>query len=269
MGGLQGNWRLAAVAGVVLTGSATGARVRAEGVASAHLYGQGLVARTLARHRGVSDIRLYPGVPSPPDGGDRTRSLSRPLNDSMGAPIGSVEVTFASSRVVSGPEADAVARELGRHVYLMSNLADPEPFAGMPPLDTYAQALVDAAVMRDDELVTLAMHLAPPGGGGNIILASNFGRIGKPGDADDAAVQATGKPVQEVTHGGRRLAVELPLLDAHGAAIGALSTSFRLSGPDRRPAVYARAVALRDELARDIPSLQRLWAPATPSTKAK
>jgi hypothetical protein len=79
---------------------------------------------------------------------------------------------------------------------------------------------------RYPDLVTLALHVGPAHDGR--IVGSNFGRIGKPNDADDDHVVRDGAVLMEASDGGARLAVELPLLDRRGRTIGALSTSFRV-----------------------------------------
>ena len=73
----------------------------------------------------------------------------------------------------------------------------------------YAQALVDRALTRHPEVATLAMHVTPPNSPDNVIIASNFGRIGKRADDDDLAVIKTGQPKSEVGKNGDRFSVEL------------------------------------------------------------
>src|SRR6266567_3971646 len=77
----------------------------------------------------------------------------------------------------------------------------------------YAQALIDRTLARHPEAATLAMHVTPPNSADNVIIASNFGRIGKKADEDDLAVMKTGEPKAEVGKNGDRFSVELPLQD--------------------------------------------------------
>src|SRR6185437_962728 len=56
----------------------------------------------------------------------------------------------------------------------------------------YAQKLVDEALATHPEVILLAVHATPPGHK-NLIVASNFGRIGKIGDEDDMRCIRTGK----------------------------------------------------------------------------
>src|SRR5665213_3193984 len=61
----------------------------------------------------------------------------------------------------------------------------------------YAQHLVDAALDKHPEVILLAIHAAPPGHK-DLIVASNFDRIGKIGDEDDMRCVNTGKSNLEV-----------------------------------------------------------------------
>src|SRR2546421_2163298 len=90
------------------------------------------------------------------------------------------------------------------------------------PVKIYAQELVDQVVAKHPDLLVVVMHVTPPQATGNAIIASNIGRIGKPGDEDDLRVIETGKPNLEVAHGGNRYEVELVLRDVAGETIGAL-----------------------------------------------
>ena len=92
----------------------------------------------------------------------------------------------------------------------------------------------------------------------NIILASNFGRIGKKADADDMKVVNSGQPIVGVSGEGKRYGVELPLCDAAGNTVGALSVGFRYKTGDDEKALLAKAEKVRDELQKRIPSVENL-----------
>src|SRR5713226_8609239 len=81
--------------------------------------------------------------------------------------------------------------------------------------NNYAQSLIARALARHPEVATLAMHVTPPDSPDNVIIASNFGRIGKKADDDDLAVIKTGQPKSEVGKNDR-FSVELPLQDVSG-----------------------------------------------------
>src|SRR5271156_7118371 len=88
-----------------------------------------------------------------------------------------------------------------------------------------AQKLVDEALAKHPEILLIAIHAAPPGHK-NLIVASNFGRIGKIGDEDDMRCIHTGKSNLEVSEKGDHFEDEMVLLDATGKTIGALSVVF-------------------------------------------
>lgn len=181
--------------------------------------------------------------------------VSAPIANSMGEPIGTISVRFDRR----GGSAARIAQHLGRRIYVSENLRDPDPFVAGTARARQAQAIVERMIDHHPDLVTLAMHIAPPGSE-NIILASNFGRIGKRADKDDMHVINDGAVLREVTNGGKRLAVELPQLDRSGKVIGALSTSFTVTASQSAEQAYAKAIALRDEIARATPSLEALTA---------
>jgi hypothetical protein len=107
-------------------------------------------------------------------------------------------------------------------------------------------------------VIVLAMHVTSPKGGGNVILASNFGRIGKKAGADDMKVIDSGEPIIGVYGEGKRYGVELPLRDASGKTIGALSVGFRYKAGEDEKMFLAKAEKVRDELQKRIPSVETL-----------
>src|ERR1700730_14711405 len=68
----------------------------------------------------------------------------------------------------------------------------------------YAQHLVDQMLAAHPEVVVLALHVTPPHGTENVIIASNIGRIGKKADEDDLHVITTGETKHEVNKAGDR-----------------------------------------------------------------
>lgn len=199
-------------------------------------------------------------------GSTKATAMSLPLTDAIGKVIGSIAIGM---RCDDRGEAEAVAASLGRRTYSPDGLAEPDPLVAGTMRAPAAQAMVEAIVDHEPELVTLAFHVAPPGDAINRIVASSFGRIGKPADADDLHVVRDGSVLREMTNGGRRLAVELPLFDRRGRTIGALSTSFRI-GPTLSPdAAAVRAVGVRDSIARKIASTASLFGPVKASRQVR
>lgn len=126
---------------------------------------------------------------------------------------------------------------------------------------SYAQELVDQTLAAHPDIVVMAIHATPLKQKDNVIIASNFGRIGKKADSDDLGVINTGKPNVEVNKAGDRLGVELPLLDTTGDTLGALSIGFPYHSGDDKQALQQRAEKIRDQLARRISNQGNLTQP--------
>ena len=130
------------------------------------------------------------------------------------------------------------------------------------PGKTYAQELVDRALAKHKEVLTIAMHVTPPNSPDNVIIASNFGRIGKKADEDDLTVIKTGQPKMEVGKTGDRFGVELPLLDANARTIGALAVAFPYKAGDNKAEFLKAAQRVQTELGRRISHVANLVEPA-------
>jgi hypothetical protein len=125
----------------------------------------------------------------------------------------------------------------------------------------FAQKLVDDALARHPEIILLAIHAQPPGHK-NLIVASNFGRIGKIGDEDDLRCIRTGKPNLELNSTGRHFEDELVLQDASGKTIGALGVVFNYKPGDDKVALAKLATQVRDEMKVATPSKDALFGPS-------
>jgi hypothetical protein len=123
----------------------------------------------------------------------------------------------------------------------------------------FAQKLVDEALARHPEILLIAIHATPPGHK-NVIVASNFGRIGKIGDEDDMRCIHTGKSNLEVN--GPHFEDELILQDASGKTIGALGVVFNYKDGDSKEALEKVAEQTRDEMKSQLPSSRKLFGPA-------
>jgi iron complex outermembrane receptor protein len=123
----------------------------------------------------------------------------------------------------------------------------------------YARKLVDEALDKHPEVLLMAIHAQPPGHG-NVIVASNFDRIGKKGDEDDMRCIHTGKPNLEVN--GPHFEDELALKDAAGRTIGALGVVFNYKPGDDKERLIRLAGEIGREMQRQIPDASRLFGPA-------
>lgn len=132
----------------------------------------------------------------------------------------------------------------------------------LAPTRIYAQELVNQTVSKYPDLLVVAMHVTPPKGSQNVIIASNIGRIGKKADAEDLRVIKTGETLAKVNKNGDRFEVELVLHDASKKPIGALAIVFRYKAGDEESEFENRAERIRDELGGQISDVAKLMEPS-------
>jgi hypothetical protein len=258
-------------------------------------YGQHLVDETLARHPKVVILALHATPPGSPDDVIVASNIGRigkkadeddlnviktgvpklefnetgeryevelPLRDLSGTTLGAVGVVFdykkGDDTKAHQTEAIAIRDAIARRVSNPANLVEPYPFDPHIAAGAYAQRLVDQTLASHPGLIILALHVTPPGSPDNVILASNIGRIGKKADEDDLRVVNTGSVNKEVNEAGNRFEAELPLLDAAGRRIGAVSCVFAYGTGADKEALYRRAVNIRDALRPRIRSVAQL-----------
>ncbi len=121
-----------------------------------------------------------------------------------------------------------------------------------------AQHLVDQAMAANPEVLLMAIHAQPPGHQ-NLIVASNFGRIGKLGDEDDMRCINTGKDNLEVDATGKHFEAEIPLKDKAGETIGALGVVFNYKPGDNKSAMAKIAHAIGDAMQAQLPTEKTLF----------
>ena len=125
----------------------------------------------------------------------------------------------------------------------------------------FAMKLTEEALAKHPEVILIAIHAAPPGHK-NLIVASNFGRIGKIGDEDDMRCINTGKSNLEVDKSGKHFEDELVLQDAAGKTIGALGIVFNYKPGDDKLALGKIANEIRDEMKAQLKTKSTLFGPA-------
>lgn len=123
----------------------------------------------------------------------------------------------------------------------------------------FAQHLVDEELSRHPEVLLMAIHAQPPDHK-NVIVASNFDRIGKIGDEDDMRCIRTGKSNLEVN--GPHFEDELALKDRSGRTIGALGVVFNYKPGDDKQHLIAIANTIGADMSHQTPSESRLFGPA-------
>ena len=127
---------------------------------------------------------------------------------------------------------------------------------------TYAQKLVDQEIAKHPEIVILVFHVISKDGSDYPIIASNIGRYGKKADEDDLRVIHTGKPNLEVNEAGNHFEVEMALHDASKKVIGAVACVYNYKKGDDQDALHQKAELVREEVEKQIPSVEKLRAPA-------
>ena len=168
---------------------------------------------------------------------------------------------FATPLIVLGL-IPAVAQETRQQAIAGMRHVDPKEMdATYTKAAPYAQKLVNEALERHSEVILIAIHAKPPGHK-NLIVASNFGRIGKIGDEDDLRCIRTGKSNLEVNPAGNHFEDELILLDSSGKTIGALGVVFNYKAGDDKSALEKIANQVRDEMKAKLPKEATLFGPA-------
>src|SRR5260370_39576469 len=284
--------RLVAGVAMLVFGSAM-ARICAQ-AQPAKNYAQSLIERTLARHPEVATLAMHVTPPNSADNviiaynfgrigkeadeddvgviktgkpnvevgktGDRL-GVELLLQDVSGDTIGALAVAFpyraGEDKAESLKLAEKIRDELRRRITNAANLVEPFPYS-QTPTNIYAQKLVDETMAKHPDLQILALHVTPPGGSENVILASSIGRIGKKADEDDLKVIETGEPILEVHISGKRFEVELQLHDRTGKTIGAVSMVFAYKPGDDKAQFRMQAEEVRAELEKKIPSVAKL-----------
>ncbi len=128
----------------------------------------------------------------------------------------------------------------------------------------YAQKLVNELMAEHPELLVIGLHATPPGDTQERMIASNLDRIGKKDDDDDIGVATEHKaicaPNLKETF---KFEVLMPMKDASGHVLNAaIGFVFKYKAGDDEVKMHALAVSIRDELAKKIPNLAALFAPA-------
>lgn len=140
-----------------------------------------------------------------------------------------------------------------------------------PPAKIYAQVLSDRIMAAHPELISVTFHGVPPSMTKSYTMfAGSFpDRIGNADDPDDIDVSTKGITIVDPRwHRSndtvKKFVVLTPLRDAEGQNIGLIVYAFKNDAPskDDERKYYAAALAMRDDLQKDIPSYTALFRPA-------
>ena len=130
----------------------------------------------------------------------------------------------------------------------------------------FAQHLVTQAMSTHPELQKMGIHVVPPGGNDDCIIACSVpSKIGKKSSPNDLQVEQSGKPTVKTVTEGSFYDLALPLSDAGNHPIGLIVMEMRFSGASSPDDAVQKAATIRDSLQQQIPNLQALFnaAPAT------
>ena len=126
------------------------------------------------------------------------------------------------------------------------------------PGEILAQKLVDDLVAKRPDIVRVGMHLTPPNGPDNIIVASNVAaKVGQKSDPEDLQAMRTGRPV--VLREDGNVDITVPLHDSSGKLIGAIGLTIRPGPGEQESSVTRRASGIARELEMQIPSKAKLF----------
>ncbi len=129
------------------------------------------------------------------------------------------------------------------------------------PRSVLAQKLADDLARNHPDLVRVGLHVTPPGGSENIIVASNVAaKVGQKSDLEDLKALRTGQPVVLKEEGN--FDVTLPLHDASGKIIGTVGLTLKPQGAEQESSAVERARKMARELEKQIASKAKLFEPA-------
>jgi hypothetical protein len=225
-------------------------------------YGQHLLEVTAAKHPGVSGLELRLAQlnqytsPIVLWGKPQKAAIKLELQNVTGSAVGELRVTFPHATILTPvqqrAEAGAIRDDLRKRILDLVNLTDPYPYDSHFEGNTYGQHVVDETLSLHKDLLVLGLHVRPTENSASVILASNFGRIGKPDDAGDLKIVATEQTQSLVTKAGNRCNFGLPLHDILGHTIGLITVAYAYADGDNQTALLARAVGVRDQVSRHL-----------------
>ena len=128
--------------------------------------------------------------------------------------------------------------------------------------NTYGQKIVDQEMVKHPEIVVLVFHTVNKDASDYPITASNIGRYGKKADEDDLRCIKTGKANLEINKTKPQFEVEMRLHDRSKKNIGAIAVVYPYKPGDDQEALRKKAEAVRAEVEKQIPSVDKLTEPA-------
>lgn len=126
----------------------------------------------------------------------------------------------------------------------------------------FAQRLVEDELAAHPRVILIGMHVTPPNYPENVVIASNFGRIGKLADKDDLRVINTGISNFDVEPAGKTYEAEIPIHEKSGRIIGAISIVFNFKPGDDQNAFTREAKVIAKHIDARITTLDELFGPS-------
>lgn len=135
-----------------------------------------------------------------------------------------------------------------------------------PPGKLLAQKLVDEAMAKHPELLSLTLHGVPPGTDVHTMFAGSFpDRLGNADDPDDIEAQENGLTILDpALRHDNKFVVFVPMRDVSGQRIGTAVVVFKKVAAHSRTDLqyYEMALRVRKELQKGTPSFEALFHPA-------
>ena len=260
--------RLAIIA-ILLTGVAH-AEDAAPLAGNGQTYGRHLAQEARAMDPQISMIGLSVGAPGSaeqvgmdPPSRAVVGLFAVPLKNVSGDTIGVIGVMYSDR--TRHPDIDAkIQSYVAMRTLSAKNLSDPWPYDAKHDPDTYAQKLVDQTMRAHPELLVFAIHATPPGESINIIAGSKHRPYRQGGGRGRHPRDRQGLDQS----GGRRRRRSASRSNCRSTT--AFRQADRRAGPRcfayhagaDKAALNAHAIAIRDELAKAIPTSAALFQPA-------
>ena len=128
----------------------------------------------------------------------------------------------------------------------------------------FAQTLVNDTMAANPDLVVIGLHAVAPGAKDETMIATNLDRVGKKDDDDDVAVATERKTILAPNlKDSSRFEVQVPLKDSSGAIVGAIGLVFKYHAGDDEVALHVKALAIRDNIAKQVSGLADLFKPTS------
>ncbi len=130
----------------------------------------------------------------------------------------------------------------------------------------FAQNLVTVTMAAHPELQKMGLHVVPPGGADDVIVACSVPtKIGKKSSPADLEVEHSGKAAVKTNTAESFYDLALPLKDSNGRAIGLTVMEMKFSGATSADDAVQKAEVIENGLERQVSSLSALFAEAPSS----